>query len=260
MKRIAVITAALLTAGVAHAQEDDTVEDRRDYVGFVEGMVGYGFQFGTTPYVPEGDGTEFKHPLTNGPALGGTGGLQIVRGIDAILNYELTLAQSRSGEITNAVRDIQGSLAYNTITAGLRTGRWLGPGRLIAEFGMGVVLPFSTQLEYDYDPALSQIGIEGSGRRIDEYALGFGGQGAVGYQIDLTKTGLFAGSQIGIKSFTSTRDGQVTRFENFVPDFTAAPPAPVNDRIAYDADGGVQPTTFSVQDVRAQLVLGTRFF
>lgn len=250
----------LLGIGEAGAQETD----EESVLGFLEVMGSYGFQFGTTPYVPEDDGSRFQHPLTNGFGLGATGGLQIIPGLFGVLIYEFTSAASREGEIAGVIDEIDGTIHYNTLTAGLRVTRRLGPGRILGEFALGVVFPFSTRLEYRYNEALSQlpVPITGSGSRVDEYSLGVGGQGGLGYQIPFTSaSGPYVGLRLGLKSFNTTRDGEVTRFDNFVVDLAPGTlPVATHGRIVYDADGGgAPPTTYSVQDLRAQIVLGSRF-
>ena len=149
-----------------------------------------------------------------------------------------------------------GTVDYHTLTAGVRTGLALGGGRLYGELALGVVLPFDTVLEYDYASPMSQVGITGSGTKIDNYNLGYGAHGEAGYQFPITSAA-YIGSALRVQSFQSSNAGRTTEYDNFVTDF-AAPQAMTTD-VNHATDSGATPVTYSVQDLRLLIDLGYRF-
>lgn len=263
MKTIAFVSLFLFAAAVPAAAQDGTAEATgqtvRPHVAFVEASGGYGFAFGEQEYVPNTDGS-YSNPLTNGFAVGFTAGWEFVPGLSLIGNWEYATAQSVDGEVTNALDRVEGTIDYHTLALGLRWTRVLGPGRLYGELGAGVILPFETVVHYDYAAAMGTLPtpVVGAGEMIDEYNLGFGAYGQLGYQWDLTRD-LYVSAGLRVKSYQSDNDGKETRFENFVPDMTA--PQAVDTAIKYDSDGalGTQPPrTYSAQDLRALIGVGFR--
>jgi len=263
MKTIASgISLILLLAAAPLAAQEDTADSSMTVTGgpehaFVEATGGYGFQFGQQPYVPTTSGS-YKHPLTNGYAVGASAGWTFIPGLSLIGNWEYASAQSRDGKVTNALDTVEGTVDYHTLALGLRWARDLGPGRLYGELGAGVVLPFETVVHYDYASAMSAVNISGSGHMVNEYNMGFGAYGQLGYQWSLPR-GIYVGTSLRIRSFQSNNDGKQTRYENFVANMSQ--PAAMNVVVKYDSDGaaGTQaPTTYSVQDLRFQLALGFR--
>ena len=254
----------LLCAGPAVAGEEPILEgsmpagvaptDRAD-LGFVELNGGYGFQLGEQEYLPTSGG-DYKHPLTNGFAIGVTGGWEFLRGLALIGNWEWASSSSREGEVPNAYETVEGTIAYHTIAVGVRWTRALGPGRLSGELAGGVLLPFETVVHYDYADAMSGAVGASSGRQVDEYNLGFGAYGQLGYQWDLLPR-LYVTTALRLKSFQSHNDGAETRYEDVVR-LTDQGPQMVNTTVAYDSDGPVAPRTYSVQDLRLQIAFGFR--
>jgi hypothetical protein len=228
--------------------------------GFAEAFGGYGFQHGTTPYVPTGDGTTFRHPRTHGFNVGAIAGAKIARGLFAVANYEFVHAKSRSGQIAGVVDDIDGRISYHTITFGLRLERLIGPGRVFGQLTLGVLLPFETRLTFEYGRALAALPdpITGEGRRVTEYGFGLGGAALMGYQLMLTDR-LYLAPAVKLSTFTTNNDGERIRLDNFVTDFEA--PAATTTVIRHDTDAtrGAPPTTYSVQDTRVQVSFGARF-
>jgi hypothetical protein len=262
MRIIGAIGGVLLFGSVALAEEPSiTGQGQVDEapLAFVEASGGYGFQFGEQEYLPKEDGTSFKHPLTNGYAVGVTAGWEFIRELALIGNWEYAKSTSRSGSVTNALDEVEGAIDYHTIAVGLRWARAIGPGRLFGELGAGIVLPFETEVRYTYAGAMGGLPtpITGEGTKVDEYNLGAGAYGQLGYQWNVTRE-LYIASSLRVKSFQSNNDGQETRFDNFVTNFAA--PRPMDMTIEYDADGPQPPHTYSVQDLRVQIAFGFRLF
>jgi hypothetical protein len=245
-----------LAGGRAWAAEV-TVPDER---GFVEAQGGYGLEIGTTPYLPTGNGTTFKHPLVNGYSAGLTGGWAFIPGLYLVGAYEYTHASSRTGRIDDAITDIQGFIHYHTITAGLRTERQLGPGFLFGELSIGLVLGVEVEIDQSYGAALAALPmpITGSGSRIDTYSVGEGGRALLGYRWPLVD-GLYLSGAFEFKTFETENNGNETKLKNFVADPTAKPPTALTTTIHYKDDGGPQPSTYSVQDARVQVAFGWSF-
>lgn len=224
---------------------------------FVEASGAYGMQLGVQPYVPTGTGKTFKHPLTNGYAVGVSAGWEFLSGLSLVGNWQYAASNSRDGEVANALTKVEGSISYHILALGLRWTRALGPGKIFGEGGPGVILPFETKIAYDYAAPMGQLPnpITGSGAKIDEYNLGFGVYGQLGYQWDLPY-GLYLSSAVRVQAYQSNSDGKQTRLENFVTNFAA--PTAVNTTIKYSADGPTAPQTYSAQDLRVNLSLGFR--
>jgi hypothetical protein len=259
MKTIASTGAFLvlvLATGPAVAQDPEiTVVAPTDRsVAFAEAYGGYGFQFGEQDYLPKEMGG-YKHPLTNGYALGAAAGWEFVRGLALVGNYQFASAQSRSGELLGALDDVQGEISYHILALGLRNTRALGPGRVFGEVGGGVILPFETQVNVAYGPALAAADITGTGSRTDEYRTGVGAYGQLGYQWDI-EAGVYLAGGVRVQSFQSNNNGEQSRFDNFVTDFGA--PQAMNTAITYDSESAVAPHTYSVQDLRLNIALGYR--
>lgn len=229
-----------------------------DSVGFLQINGGYGLQIGTTPYVPQEDGS-FDHPLTNGFAVGASAGINLSRGVAFLISYDFTSAHSRSGQIANAVDDIDGEISYHSIVGGLRITRDCGAGWFFGHLGVGVVLPFETKVTYLYDPALATLPtpITGEGTRTAHFGVAYGAQAGLGYAIPLSR-GVYLGVMLKLKAFETTNEDKETELRNFVTDFRATPP--VATTVIIEHGGGVTPpNTYSVQDVRAHLAVGYNF-
>lgn len=257
---IAVATPCVL-AGVAAGQSETPAsleQTGERSVGFVEVAGAFGFQFGEQPYLPDGTPGQSKHPLTNGFSANATAGVEILPNLDVILDYTFANAESRKGNLDNALSDVRGEVTFQTISAGLRSNRDLGPGTLYGELAVGVVLPFETKLTYNYAPAMSQLPqpVMGEGTKVDKYNLGVGAHGELGYQVPIYDK-LYLAAGLRIQGFQSNNDGKSTELDNFVTDFTN--PQAVSTTIDYDANGGATPTTYSVQDLRFHLQAGYRF-
>lgn len=261
---IATTIFVLVLAGPAVAQEQVTIvaEPQEDPDrAFVEAFGTYGFSFGVTNYVPEGSPTDTEHPLTRGFGVGGTAGVLVAENLALIGSYEYAQADSRDGFVTNVLEEVNGSIDYHTITAGVRVMRDVGPGRVHAQVALGVVLPFETELTYDYADAMAGLPdpIMGTGTRTSEYNLGVGGHGQVGYSFELG-AGAFLTTAVKLRTFQSNNNDKEVVLENFVVDFQDPEgPQAVDMTTTFDADGGTPPTTYSVQDIRAQLALGFMF-
>lgn len=247
-----IVAFVLLGAGSAARAEPA----RAPGVGFVELAGNYGFAFGEQDFVPTGTPGESENPLTNGFGFNATAGVAVASGLDVIADYGYATATSRTGEVTDVLDGVKGSVDYHTLTAGLRTSLGLGGGRIYGELALGIVLPFDTRLEYEYAAPMSALGIEGTGSRIDNYNLGYGAHGEAGYQFSITSAAYLA-TALRVQSFQSSNAGRTTEYDNFVADF-AAPQAVTMD-VNHATDSGATPATYSVQDLRFLVDLGYRF-
>lgn len=248
------ILLVLLSASAAAAQSPP--EERRS-IGFVEASGAYGFQLGTTDYLPDGAAQQYQHPLVNGYAVGASAGYFLTPALAVVVSYEYAAASSREGDVDSVLTRVQGELDYHTLVAGLRLLHPLGFGALRAEIGLGVVLPYETRLEVDYGPALAPAGIAGTGSVTEDHGLGVGGHAVLGYEMPIHGP-LYVAANLKLQVFQSGNDGEQTRLRNYVTDLSASPPAAV-DADADHGDGEAQPTTHSVQAARLQLALGVRF-
>lgn len=252
---LALLTSLVLFAGTSSAQSSESKTSHPGY-GFFEAAGVYGFQFGEQDYLPSGSPAERKHPMTNGFGFNVTAGYPILSGLDIILDYAYASAKSRTGDVTGVLDGVAGSINYQTIDAGLRSSRKIGPGRLYGELAVGVVLPFETEVEYEYAPQMSVAGISGIGTKTDSYNLGMGAHGELGYQLPLWQD-LYLGTALRVQGFQSNNDGEKTQLDNFVADFTA--PQATTATIRYATSSGETPHTYSVQDLRLHLNVGYRF-
>jgi hypothetical protein len=276
----AALATAVLVASPSYAQEDPEVGEPpavytepavtytetadRDHpreMIMVELTGAYGFQFGSTEYLPDASPTASKHPFVNGFAFGLTAGFGLAEHLWLVANYEYTSAKSVTGSITTPpiLDEVQGAISYQSIAVGLRLGKHLGPGHLHAEFALGVLLPYETELTYTYGAGLAPAGITGEGTTTRDFGLGFGGHGILGYTFDIAGR-FYVGPALKAKTYVTNNSGKETRLVNFVTDFTAQPaPTATTATITHETSGMSRPTTNSVQDLRLQLVLGARF-
>lgn len=264
-----VFGALLLSTPHARAQEidlDDDVSTVRveapepdTSMFFVEATGAYGIQFGRTDYLPSGGLTNYQHPIVHGFGVGGTAGINLLPELALMANYEYSNARSREGWIPGVIDEVQGRIDYHTIVAGLRLSVPAGIGFFQAEFAVGVLLPFETELNIAYGPALAGLPtpITGSGSMISNYSIGFGGHGMLGYRIPIAGF-LYTAINVKLRTFESENAGETTQLRNFVTDFTAQPPTATTADITF-GEGAARPTTQSVQDVRLQLAFGAEF-
>ena len=267
------VSALTLGAGSARAQDVETTTYRVERVEtveveeqpawrphvLIEASGAYGVQFGTTDYLPSGAPGQWQHPIVHGFGVGGTAGVVLDPAVALVANYEYSNARSRHGQLTGVIDDVQGSIDYHTIVAGVRLMAPLPFGALQAELAGGVLLPYETLLEVTYGPALGQLPtpITGTGTRITHYSVGFGGHALMGYRIPLGDMFHLA-LNVKYRLFESENSGETTELNNFVTDYEALPPTATTATIPH-GENAAQPTTNSVQDVRGQLVLGAMF-
>jgi hypothetical protein len=224
-------------------------------MGFVEAHGGYGAQIGVTDYLPDGAQEQYEFPYVHGYSVGATAGVMLHRDIAIIATYEYAAAESIPGELPGVIDQVYGALDYHTAVLGVRLYQSVGFGRVRAEVGGGVLFPFATRLEVEHGAGLAPLGIMGTGTRVENYSVGFGGQAALGYDMPLA-VGLYLGIQARVKLFQSENSGETTEYTNFVTDYSA--PEAIDATIEH-GDGRERPHTTSVQEARLQLALGYSF-
>ncbi|HEX8108912.1 MAG TPA: hypothetical protein VF516_14370 [Kofleriaceae bacterium] len=230
-------------------------------MGFVEAEGGWGFQLGELAYLPDEKPTRYKHPLVTGWSGGLTGGWFVGNDLAVIGSYQYRTASTREGSITGVLDRIQGHIHYHTFALGVRMYRATGPGRLRAEFAVGLAFPFHTELEYDYGPALALAGIRGTGTRIENYDLGYGAQAQIGYELPVAEIpygSLYVALALELRAFQSRNWGRSTELDNFVTDLAAMPPTATTATIDNE-NGAAPPRQYAVSDVTLRLAIGARF-
>jgi hypothetical protein len=225
---------------------------------FLEGSFGGGLLLGDVDYVPGGTSGDWSYPLVYGWEVGGTAGFMISPNVGFFGTYGYSQNQTREGRLDGLVDRVEGRLEFHTATGGVRLMMPTGFGAFRSDLGLGVIFPHSRVLNYEYAPEISQLGIpvQGLGRRVENYSVGVGFQGRIGYQIPLFGP-LYAAADAELQLFQSENSGETTQYENFV-DFRAAIPAPINTTVTH-GDGAAQPRTASVQSARLLLSVGASF-
>jgi len=262
MTHVRIITAGLLgglllVAGTARAQGQAPMAPQ---IAFAEVNGGYGIQLGDIDYLPGSEGpADWKYPIIHGPAVGGTVGVMLIENLALFVNYEYTWATTQTVSIEGAVDELQATLDYHTLVAGLRTYVPVGFGRIRAELGFGFLFPFNTRVELQYNQALAALPepITGIGEQIENFSPGFGGTAALGYELPIVP-GLYLAFNLKYKLFQSENSGETTELRNFVTDFSATPLTAVDETILH-GDGAARPRDSAVHDVRFQLSLGAGF-
>ncbi|HEX3764436.1 MAG TPA: hypothetical protein VHW23_37330 [Kofleriaceae bacterium] len=230
-------------------------------MGFVEAEGGWGFQIGELPYLPDHEATHYKHPLVTGWSAGITAGYFVGSDLAVTASWEYREASTRKGSIDGVIDRVQGNIHYHTFSIGARIYRPTGPGWLRAEFAAGLALPFRTEEEFDYDPALARLGVAGSGSRTIHYNLGYGAQAQFGYELpvyDLPFGHLYAALSLEMRAFQSNNRGRETELDNFITDLAAVPPAATTTTFETQ-NGGAQPEQYAVSDITWRLAVGMRF-
>lgn len=239
---------------VAASAEAETALDGENAAVFVEAAGTYGFQLGSTPYVPDGNLATYKSPLTQGYSGGITAGIKIASGLYVTGNYDYTVSSSRDGEVEGMLEKVTADISYQTLALGLRSTRNLGPGTVYAEVGLAAVLPLETEVNYHYMPGAPVP----KGTLVNKYKAGYGAQAALGYQVGLGDR-FYAGTALKLKAIATSNEGKTTKYTNVIEGGNL-----VNTTIKYEANGvdgaGTRsPSTYSVQDIRLQFNAGVRF-
>lgn len=243
-----------LTTG-AQAQHEEV----RDARVLIEATGAGGVQLGNTAYLPSSSSTDYQFPLVYSFGVGGTAGVMIAENLALISTYQYSRGQTRDGSIPGILDNVEGRIDYHTLVAGLRLFVPVGFGALRGDVAVGVVFPHSTVLQFDYGPALAQLPtpIEGIGRRIENFSVGFGGRGRIGYQMPIVGP-LYASLDLALEVYQAENAGETTELQNFVADFETQPPVAV-DAVIFHGDGAARPETEAVQSGRVELSLGAMF-
>lgn len=261
-----ILVSVSLAAGVgaAHAQpyapsSTTTFEEPRPTRIFIEAFGNWGVNLGRTEYIPDGEPGTSKHPFANGFGAGATVGAMVLPDwLGIIGDYRYGRTSTREGDITNVLTSVEGSLHFHAITAGVRLQHRSGRLRTYGQLHVGVLLPFETKLEFEYAPPLGAVGIQGVGTRTEKFNVAYGAQAELGIRFDVAPR-FFIGAGVRIATFQASNAGKETEYDNFVVDFAALPPVPVTTSIHHGTNGPIPPTTYSVQDVRLNIAIGTGF-
>lgn len=249
----AAVCGLMLFGGTAEAQ------DLEDTHVFVEANGGGGLQIGNTDYLPSGSPTDFQFPWVGGYGVGATAGVMLGGPIALIASYEFDQSWTRTGSIAGVLNEVQGQISYHTAVAGLRLYVPTGFGAFRGSLAVGLIFPFSTQLQFEYGPALAQLpqAITGTGTSITNYSVGYGGVARIGYQIPIAGP-IYTALDVELQAFQSENSGETQRLNNFVTDFTAQPPVATTATLRY-GDNGLRPHTEGVTAGRLMLALGAQF-
>lgn len=231
----------------------------RGEVGFFEATGAYGFQLGSTDYLPDGAFDDFKYPWVHGFAVGATSGVPLAKGLHLIGNYEYTQAWLADGDIEGVLDNVDGEISYHSAFIGLRVSRPVGAGRIRAEFAGGLIFPFEEELELDYGPALANLPepITGTGTRTEKFDFGPGAYGMIGYEFPFDEF-LYLSISVKLKAFQPDNHEEETEFDNFVTDFDVDQPEAITTEIDH-GDGAARPIAEGIADARAHLGIGVRF-
>ncbi len=247
-----VVASSVLAAPAAEAQQTD---ERRF---FIEGNIGGGISIGDVDYLPAGDPGDWSFPVVYGWAFGGTLGYMLHENIGFFGSYTHSRNETRDGQISGLVDRVEGRLNYNAASAGLRLLVPLGIGSIRGDLGVAVIFPHARVRHYEYAPTIGQFGfdVEGTGRQIENFSVGLGAHGRLGYQIPIYGP-IYVAGDAELQIFQSENSGETTEYENFV-DFEQSPPTVRNDLVLH-GDGAAQPQTASVQNVRLMFSVGAQF-
>ncbi len=226
---------------------------------FLEATGAGGVQLGDTSYLPSSSSTDFQFPLVYSFGVGGTAGVMLGDNVAFIVNYQYSRGQTRDGSVPGVLENVEGRIDYHTTLAGIRLWVPVGFGALRADVSAGIVFPHSEVLQFDYGPALTQLPtpITGTGTMVENFSVGYGGQGRIGYQLPLFGP-LYLATDLAVEVYQSENSGETTELTNFVPDLAATPPTAVTATILH-ADGAERPNTRAVASGRLQLSLGAMF-
>lgn len=226
---------------------------------FVEGNIGGGLLLGDRDYLPGGPVGSWSVPIVYGWAFGLTGGYMFNQYLGVYGNWLHARNETRDGSITGLVDRAEGRVDYHTATAGLRLMVPAGFGAIRGDLGVGVIFPYARVAHLEYSPTIAQFGIpvEGTGRRIENYSLGFGAQARVGYQIPVYGP-LYAAADAEFTIFQTENAGETTEYQNFVRDFRAPGDFPL-DEVVFHGDGAARPHTASIQSLRLLFSIGAAF-
>ncbi len=226
---------------------------------FLEANGGGGLQIGNTDYINSGSATDYKFPWVGGWGVGATAGVMVGGPIALIASYEFDKSYSVTGSVPGVLNETQGTISYHTAVAGVRLYVPTGFGAFRGSLAVGVLFPFSTQLQFQYGPALAQLpqAITGTGLETTNYSVGYGGTARIGYQIPLFGP-LYTALDVELQAFQSENSGETQTFNNFVTDFQATPPVATTATVRY-GDNALRPHTIGVTAGRLMLAVGAQF-
>lgn len=214
--------------------------------GFVEGGLAYGWQMSNTPYLEVNNGTSLDRPGTSGPALDLSGGFAFLPNLAMVGDLQYAHASTIESE-NNDGDTARLYVSFTSIAVGLRTLVPIGRGELYAQLGLGLVLPFETEVDQQRAGGESRVTTIG-------YNTGLGARGEMGYHFPIGErmyvaAGLrlqaFATDNVGRERVrTDQPSGQVER------DTYTTTPNGNNTRAA---------EALSVQDFRVRIGFGVRF-
>lgn len=236
------------------AVEEPVVDYRAHLLFELNGA--WGGQIGDTDYLPSGAPDNYEHPLVQGPGAGGSIGLLLLPNVAVVGSYDYTWATTVTGDVPGVIDDVRGTIDYHAFGLGLRLIEPIGFGRIRAELGGDVLLPFETRLVVEHGAALGQVGITGTGEAVSTYSVGIGAHALIGYELPIGDH-FYLSPTLRIRVFQSENAGETTTYRNFVTDYTASPPTAVDAEVRY-GDGAARPETHAVADARALLSLGVR--
>lgn len=223
----------------AHA---DAVSTRR---GFAEGGLAYGWQMSNSQYIEVNNGARYDSPGASGPALDLAGGFAFVPNLAIVGDLQWASASTIKGLDRDGDR---GRLSYSftTLAIGLRTLVPIGPGEVYAQLGLGLVMPFETELDEDRGGGETRNTTVG-------YNSGLGARGEMGYHYPIGER-MYLGAAFRVQAFATDNEGR-ERVR------TDRPSGDV-DRETYTLTNGnnTRPAeALSLQDFRVRVGFGFRF-
>lgn len=167
--------------------------------GFVEGGLAYGYQMSNSQYVEVNQGTLLQSPRRRGPALDLAGGYSLLPNLAIMGDVQWAHASQRQSQ-NNDGDTAELTLSFASIAIGVRITVPTGRGEVYAQLGLGISLPFETELDENRGGGETRNTTIG-------YNSGIGARSEMGYHVALNDR-MYLAAGLRLQAFATDNVGK----------------------------------------------------